>query len=1324
MTDLFIQPQVPSVSPLLQAQPMQPDGSSGNLFDDTARYFAAGGLGNLLPDGLLSANLQPIATNAPAYRQSMLNKYAEMRDFINQLPPEIRNSLIAYDADRVARGSAPMTRQETVSVSQAAMARRLPMEGRQVSPWDVPGNFLSDLRGVVGSIPRLLNPETWLSELRALPTIPQHVSQAMGRGQNIVEAVATAPGVRMLPGSFIAANVSHPMDLLRHPLFTAMDVVPVLSEAAKATPVFAAAQDAARVADANATAAAARGDMALAAKEAAAAQPPSPLRTVALKALSPEGELVPSRFGQWMNEAAESPVGRLVKQVTGYRDVWGEVSRLEQRMVAVRDGRIKPETPFEQLVRDSQLLAEESGQTRAERIAFADKLKAGKLSDFTDEELVLRSKYRDLTERYAREASAATGDLGNIDGEWFPKEQYDAITRARSRAESTARTAALRKEILSPSGSLTADDIVRSASDALLPLDAKHRAQEVQAVMRAADGYGYDMTRARAAMNMATRRKDGVFNAVVSEIQASVRATPNPVVRLSVEEMRAALKPYRLNRQAANLDLALRTNNPKLITDTLSNLSKQAHSRIPLVDDPQFISSLKSWRDRVRWETNGGKAFTEKKVLRTQGTADRLFAQFAPARFHPMILNETMRRAQGELVLGHGATPEQVAAITEHILDGNWMAADRVMGWSPKDTERMFLDIRDDVTKTWQDMKAAGLDPLFVHQTTRVRGSNVVSPRLAPIPNAISQIAERSLDYTPYVTDWAVALTHQGMEFLTKQATEQLIQHVIQRYGIPQYELQDRFAPFIDRTGEASLTRQQQIRDIAGARYKRFNPDTARGSWGGVALDPYRQESWFIPAPLHDALHRLNAPKGAFTSIMDPVSKLFRVSVVGLSPRTQLYNILGGAVMLLGQGGRDAFKFWGEARRLMRDPSLIENETVRATLGSMEREFLDSDLGRAHAVTSYMFGRTARRMLDQAMESGVVQRTRSFLNTAAEGSFHLNGYFDDLYRTMAYLVGREKGAAAGLGHVAAEAAGEEMMRKVMMDWASLSPIERDVLKSVFPFYGFMRHALGYVMKYPIDHPLRASVLSAFGRAEVDDLGGLPLSFLAMVPVPFMGKDKRGGRMMLQLGAVNPFGDVANMMTVAGFIGATNPVISTLFDSVGLTNSGKADLYPSLRFNPDTARLDMVQANPLMSFATNTVPQSEILFTMFGLNRQFNDRARHDPAGAMRQLVSASGLPPMPRTVDFNQEYFKAELNRLRDVQTVRADALKSGNWNEALGYPSLQALYSQIQHADPRLLSAYGPQDKSMLEQQVMMALAGQSAGVSPLGSSVGMSGM
>ena len=115
MTDLFTSSTVPSPPTVVPSA----DPSGGSLFDQTAQYFAAGGLGNLLPDGLLSANLQPISTNAPAYRQSMLNKYAEMRDFINQLPSDIRNSLVAYDADRVARGSAPMTDRKSTRLNSS-----------------------------------------------------------------------------------------------------------------------------------------------------------------------------------------------------------------------------------------------------------------------------------------------------------------------------------------------------------------------------------------------------------------------------------------------------------------------------------------------------------------------------------------------------------------------------------------------------------------------------------------------------------------------------------------------------------------------------------------------------------------------------------------------------------------------------------------------------------------------------------------------------------------------------------------------------------------------------------------------------------------------------------------------------------------------------------------------------------------------------------------------------------------------------------------------------------------------------------------------------
>jgi hypothetical protein len=529
-----------------------------------------------------------------------------------------------------------------------------------------------------------------------------------------------------------------------------------------------------------------------------------------------------------------------------------------------------------------------------------------------------------------------------------------------------------------------------------------------------------------------------------------------------------------------------------------------------------------------------------------------------------------------------------------------------------------------------------------------------------------------------------VSLTHQGVEYLQRKATENLIHFVIQKYGVKQSDLQDQYLQFA-RDDTSALNTHQQLRDIIGTRYARFNPDTARGAWGGVNLDQYRQDAYWIPQSLSNALDRLNRPKSNLAAMFDKATQTFRIAVVGLSPRTQLYNVLGGATMVTGQAGPGVWRYWTEAGQILKDPSMLDNETVRSAIGSMKRDFLDSDIGKAQATTSYLFGRSVRRMYDDAIGSGAITKTRTALGKVAEASFDLNGFFDDRYRVMAYLYGYDKALTRGMSEEAARLAGEQLLTKSMMDWMSMSPIERDVLKSIFPFYGFMRHAIGYVLRYPFDHPLRAAVLGAFGRAEQEDLGGLPLSHLAMVPVPFLDADKAGSKLMMSLGAVNPFGDVANMLTVAGFVGATNPVISTLLESVGVDSTGSAELYPTMRFDPDTGRLNAVHPNLLMSFAQNTIPQSAVLFAAMGANQDFNDRVKSDPAGAMRSLLSAVGLPPIPRTVNPSAEFFKTELNRLRDVRAVKNDALRTGDWSTAANYsPSPRSWRSSRPRPRPR----------------------------------------
>lgn len=107
-----------------------------------------------------------------------------------------------------------------------------------------------DVKGILSSLPRL--PGAAVSEigelLASLPGNPEHVrgaatadvrAEAKKRGlkgsQAKVFEAAARPGVRLLPISWVAQQVAggSPEELLRHPVYTALDVLPVVSKAVR-----------------------------------------------------------------------------------------------------------------------------------------------------------------------------------------------------------------------------------------------------------------------------------------------------------------------------------------------------------------------------------------------------------------------------------------------------------------------------------------------------------------------------------------------------------------------------------------------------------------------------------------------------------------------------------------------------------------------------------------------------------------------------------------------------------------------------------------------------------------------------------------------------------------------------------------------------------------------------------------------------------------------------------------------------------------------------------------------------------------------------------
>ena len=1271
--------------------------------------------------GLLQGNsdtqIAPLQQRAAQNMTAFRNKYQQMAGYLRTLPPEVRNSLINYDSQRVAAGNAPLSQEQTLRATQYAVTKQPQTSVAPRSLWDVPGNAINDLKTIVGSIPRLLDPRTYLNELREIPHIGEVYSKLRGQGLNPLEAAAQLPGVRMVPGSFLVGNLTNPGELARHPLFTALDLLPVASHFAGMSPTFAAAG---REAEAANTAARATYDATLAknAEVMAAGKPellqpephmaltpaPRALPTVLTKMLDADGNVVTRPIVQAVKD---SRFGQAAQESFGFRDVWRQLAGRDADLGAVSRGEREARNPVEQYVADIRDLAEQYMPNETDRAAFKQKVEVGDYTNLSGNDLELLGKLRDRQERFQQYLHDSQGINLKVDGEWLPRQQAEPVINARNRADTAQRISVHRDEYINPSGNLDIKSLRDSLDMATNNVDRRLRKHEIDSVLRVGDAYGYDMTAARKAMTRVDQLRNHNYATVIEAANAAFDGgvVNNRVGPLQIidELKRGSSRP---DEQIAVLVRAIADGNTKRITETLDNITKRKTELPALANNPDLVASIKSYRDRIAWDNKYGDLYTSKQAERLTKKAERMLDKTVPGRFVPLVQQRTAARALEMIPTAHLSEAE-VAELSQAIIESNWKAADRIRGLDdarylnggkpPTTTLDLYRGAEREVAQTWRQMRAAGDDPTFVHKVSRSRGSTVAQPRIGPVPNVISQGLPRYFDMSPGVHDWAVAFTHQGMEVLQRQATQNFIQWVMDNYGRKQADLIDEYASASRNPG--ALDFNQQLRDSLGQHWEVFNPEKKGYSWGGVTLNKFNGEQVWIPKALAKNLDRLIPTSSPLRAVFDGTTDTFRTAVVGLSPKTHINNILGGLLMVVGQTDPTVFKYWRQARELINAPESITDPALRASVGSFKREFLDSNLARSHAKLSYDFGSNVNTIYDtflKARDKAAASGAKEFLGKAIDKSLTLNGIADDQYRVMAYLYGYDKAVAKGLSEEGARIAGQELLRKSMMDWTSLTPIERQIYKSIFPFYGFMRHSMQYVANFPIDHPLRAATMASFAQAEQEDNNGLPLNMLGFLPIG--SPNSKGGQNFIQIGAMNPFNDVANLFTVAGFLRSTNPIMSSAFESVGLTQ-GSADLYPTLRFDPDSGRLDAVHASFLGSLAENTIPQTRLLSSFLGINSDFNRQLQKDPAAAVRSLLSAAGAPMNFRHLNVPQQYFKTEINRLSTLQAVKNQALLSGDWREAIQYPELRNLLQQIQSGQLDV-SKFTPPVATTLQQQ------------------------
>lgn len=1293
----------------------------------------SGGLPSPIPDAVAAPlaigqpdvnTAPPINEQLPSYRSAFIQKYQdpEVSQLLQGLTPDQRQGLLTYDSGRVANGSPPLTREQTLGAINTIRTGQPATPVADRSILNVPGNAVQDLGNILKSLPRL--PVSLLHEAEAIATPSKY-------GHNILQA----PGIRLLPGAYTLGNILNGgkgvKEALTHPLITALDLLPGAEAAAKLTPAGSLAEEAAKT----------------------SGLPARALHAALTQTVDEAGELTPNRLGRataaFRNDTRP---GQFLSQIGG------KDARNMSRAMAERDAQIKglsngqflpdelPESvrAVGQVAKDNADLARKYNLTPEESIKVFEARESGDTSGLDDRLLAFNAEHQGLVQKMAdyHVQTGAQGTLTNPDGtlEYVDARTANRISQLTRKHAFMSSMSNIRDQLLDPDPTRARAPVDIAKDFDALTTDVTRPKAVLAPALRALTMelryQGFDTSALTTAIDFWKREKHASIDAVRDKIPEVLSSAPS-APPYTIPDILGALKSYTrhpgdfFDKQAFRIYDSLKDGNTRGVADSLRNIERRATAHPEEFSDPAFADSIRLHSARYRLLDEHLSSYTPTRAYKVESQLNASLDRATPARWRP-ITQGIARKSITDYFTPHDATPEEAAAIATKVTHQLW---DQLPDYEPGDTERMVNKISQDAAMEWRKLQEAGVNPQFVHHFNPDQIHQAVDPTISEVPNSVKQLKERAANASPYAKDVTLALSHSANEILRRHYSEEVITHIVQNFGgVKEQSLRGMLEPraVAYQAAHPQVDMEAAFQRVAGRSYTKFDPAENGYEWGSPKLNSLRDDSYWIPKALAKNLKMLHDPKAPLGAVFEPITKTFRYAVVGLSPRTLLNNWLGGATMTSMEAGPAAFRFISEARKFDKNPELMLTDprfspVFRSLIGSETQFLKDLDLGnysgdvysRIYDTANVMKGRTLGRLWGEIQSHA--RPITDALGNAARKSFEWNGQADNMYKIMAYLQGYDKSISKGLSEEAAQRVGLELARRTQPDWHALTPIERSIMKSVFPFYGFTSHAVRYVMRYPIDHPLRAQFIGKFGEMEAEDNEALPGNFLGSL---FIGHSGGGHERFANLTGFNPFGDLANMMTFAGFLSATNPAIQTVLESAGVVN-GQAELYPTLRYDPESGRLQAVHGNPLLSLVGNTIPQSQVALALLGANSDFNGRVQSDPAGAYRSLLSGAGIPLLYRDYNIPAEQAKAEVAREKSTSAVLAAAKKSGNWSTASRYPTLSSELAKVRALTPDQVAQFQPRkDESQQLMDALQNAQGQprpSASIQQLGNTGGI---
>lgn len=365
--------------------------------------------------------------------------------------------------------------------------------------------------------------------------------------------------------------------------------------------------------------------------------------------------------------------------------------------------------------------------------------------------------------------------------------------------------------------------------------------------------------------------------------------------------------------------------------------------------------------------------------------------------------------------------------------------------------------LKADHMRTWQKLWSEGFRPAYVHKVTEAGVHQMFNPRLGPSIDSIGQLKNRAWDFTPGVQNMLLSLTHAAMEHHIFDIQHNLVFNELPKTG---YILARKDAVQKMRDSYPNMSAEELKRNLQ-QNYVTFDPKAYVNFGRSHIGTPRGMEEMLIQRDFAKNLQALVSPVDAFSKFSNKALRLHYASVF-FGPRHMAHILFSTMGMMMAESGiAPVIKYFRDANAFLKTGEL-PGEMGRLSSREMAQIPRGGTMVPMEQITHQLqagvdIGRTG---LDKMM--GTVEKGTHPLRAARDLMAKVEEWTSDMGKAMEYLYTRDGG---GLGPAdkadflrlspdARHQRGVEYVSKVFTNFDDASAMERQMMRSIFPFYAW------------------------------------------------------------------------------------------------------------------------------------------------------------------------------------------------------------------------------------------------------------------------------